>query len=155
MVPGGGPGIKGFGVHTHPGLVEIFQCVSGTMTARLGRDISNLEPGERLEVPPGTVHGLKNTGEDPLVVDVDMVFTPPGPRPEADLMTIGMAIAGLTRDGKVSRWTGFPPELQMAVIFDAHPEAMKFTGIAGLLMPSLAALGRLRGCRSSFPEYEE
>jgi len=155
VTPGGGPGIRGFGPHTHPGLVEIFQCVSGTMTARLGRQISNLEPGDRLEVSPGIVHGFKNTGEEPLIVYVDMVFTPPGPRPEADLMAIGVAIAGLIRDGKASRWTGFPPMLQFAVIGEARPEAMKFTGIAGLLMPSLAALGRLRGYRSTFPEYDE
>jgi quercetin dioxygenase-like cupin family protein len=153
--PGGGPGIRGSGLHTHPGLVEIFQCVSGTMTARLGRDVSQLDPGKILEVRPGIVHGFKNTGDEPAVVDVDMVFTPPGPRPEADLMAIGVAIAGLARDGKVNRRTGFPPILQFAVIADAHPEAMKFTGLAGMLMPSLAALGRLRGYRSTFPEYDE
>ena len=153
--PGGGPGIRGLGPHTHPGLVEIFQCISGTMTARLGRRISDLAPGERLEVPPGTVHGFKNTGEEPLIVDVDIVFTPPGPRPEADLMAIGVAVAGLVKDGKVSRWTGFPPILQMAVLEDAYPEAMKEAGIAGKLMAPLAALGRLRGYRSTFPEYEE
>ncbi len=125
------------------------------MTARLGRNISQLDPGNRLEVPAGIVHGFKNTGDEPAVVDVDMVFTPPGPRPEADLMAIGVAIDGLAKDGKVSRRTGFPPVLQFAVIADAHPEAMKFTGIAGMLMPSLATLGRLRGYKSTFPEYDE
>ena len=108
-----------------------------------------------MEVPAGTVHGFKNTGDEPAVMDVDMVFTPPGPRPEADLMAIGVAIAGLARDGKVSRRTGYPPILQFAVLAQAHPEAMKFPGIAGLLMPPLAALGRLRGYRSTFPEYDE
>ena len=125
------------------------------MTARPGRRISDLAPGERLEVPPGTVHGFKNTGEEHLVAEVDIVFTPPGPRPEADLMAIGVAIAGLVKDGKVSGWTGFPPILQMAVIEDAYPEAMKEAGIAGMLMPSLAALGRLRGNRSTFSEYDD
>ena len=155
VVPGGGPGIRGSGIHTHPGLVEIFQCVSGTMTARFGRDISQLDPGNRLEIPAGIVHGFKNPGDEPLVVDVDMVFTPPGPRPEADPMATSVAIEALARDGKVSRRTGFPPVLQFAVIAEAHPEAMKLTGIAGLLMPSLAALGRLRGYESTFPEYDE
>ena len=155
VVPGGGPGIRGSGVHTHPGLVEIFRGVSGTVTARLGRDISQLDTGDRLEVPAGIVHGFKNTGDEPAVVEVDMVFTPPGPRPEADLMAIGVAIAGLANDGKVGRRTGFPPILQFAVISEARPEAMKFTGIYGLLMPPLAALGRLRGYRPTFPEYDE
>lgn len=155
VAPGGGPGIRGSGIHTHPGLVEIFQCVSGTMTARLGRDISQLDPGNRLEVRPGIVHGFKNTGDEPLVVDVDMVFTPPGPRPEADPMALSVAMDALARDGKLSRRTGYPPMLQFAVIAEATPEAFKFPGIVGLLMPSLAALGRLRGYKSTFPEYDE
>ena len=153
--PGGGPGIRVFGAHIHTGLAEIFQCVSGTMTARLGRDISQLGPGNRLEVPPGIVHGFKNTGDEPLVLDVDMVFTPPGPRPEADPMATSVAIEALARDGKVSRRTGYPPMLQFAVIAEAHPKAVKFPGIAGLLMPPLAALGRLRGYKSTFPEYDQ
>ncbi len=70
-------------------------------------------------------------------------------------MAIGVAMTGLIRDGNVSRWTGFPPILQLAVIEDVCPEAMKEAGIAGILMPTLAALGRLRGYRSTFPEYDE
>lgn len=90
--PGGGPGIKGFGPHTHPGLTESFHCVSGEMTARLGRELREMVPGDRMDVPPGEVHGFTNPGDDPLVLDVDLVFTPPGPRPEADLIAIGVAI---------------------------------------------------------------
>ena len=78
------------------------------MTARLGR-ISDFAPGERLEVPPGTVHGFKNTREEPLIVDVDIVFTPPGPRPGAELMGIGVAVAGLVKDGKSVVGPGTPP----------------------------------------------
>lgn len=143
--PGGGPGIRGSGVHLHPGLVEIFQCVSGTMTTRLGRDVGHLAPGKKLEVPAGAVHGLKNSGDGELIVDVDLVFTPPGPRPEADLMAIGLEIADLVRDGRVNRRTGYPPVLQMAVIETARPEAMRHAGLVGMVMPALAVLGRLRG----------
>ena len=108
-------------------------------------------PGDVLEVRPGIVHGSKSTGDEPLVVDIDMVFTPPGPRPEADPMALSVAMDALARDGKLSRRTGYPRMLQFAVIAEATPEAMKLPGIAGLLMPSLAALGRLRGYKSTFP----
>lgn len=151
--PGKGPGTRGSGVHTHPGLVEEFRCISGQGRFRLGRRTSDLRPGADVVVPPDTAHGIKNTGDDPLVLDVDLIFTPPGPRPEADLMTIGAVIAGLTEDGKISRWTGYPPLLQMAVIQDEHPEAMSQVGLARVFMPLLAVLGRLRGYRSTFPEY--
>lgn len=147
--PGGGPGIRGLGPHLHPGLIEILQCVSGTMRARVGRRVATLPPGERLNVPAGVVHGFKNTGPTPLIVNVDIVFTPPGPRPEADLMAIGWAMAGFVQAGEVSRWTGYPPLLQLAVIEDAHPQAMRQPGLVGLVMPALAFLGRLRGYRPS------
>lgn len=147
--PGGGPGLRGFGPHLHPGLTEIFRCPSGSMATRLGRTISTLRPGERLEVPPGVVHGFKNTENTDLTVDVDLVFTPPGPRPEADLLPIGLAISDAVAKGEVSRLTGYPPLLQMAVIERSHREAIRHPGFAGLIMPALASLGRLRGYKSS------
>jgi len=82
--PGGGPGITGLGPHTHPGLIEVFRCMSGTMRVRVGRNLVDLSAGGVVEVPPGTVHGFVNIGSEPLVAEVDLIFTPPGPRPEAD-----------------------------------------------------------------------
>lgn len=152
--PGKGPGTRGSGVHTHPGLIEQFRCVSGAGKVRLGREVTDLDTGDEVTVTPGTAHGIKNTEDNPLILDVDLIFTPPGPRPEADLMTIGAVIAGLVQGGKASRWTGYPPLLQMAVIQDAHPEAIQQAGVTRFLMPALAALGRLRGYASKYPEYE-
>ena len=151
--PGKGPGTRGSGVHTHPGLIERFECVSGAGSVRLDREVTDLNAGDEILVEPGTAHGIKNTAAHPLVLDVDLIFTPPGPRPEADLMTIGAVIAGLVEDGRASRWTGYPPLLQLAVIQDAHPEAMQQAGLSRHLMPVLASLGRLRGYRSTYPEY--
>ena len=98
------------------------------------------------------MHGVKNTSDEPSVVDVDMIFTPPGPRRSADLMAIGVAIDTLVRDGSVSRWTGYPPLLHMAVIEAEHPEAMEHAGLAGVLMPLLAMVGRWRGYRVPGPD---
>ncbi len=147
MQPGGGSGLRGFGLHSHAGLVEILHCVSGNVVGRRNSTINQLHPGDRLEVPAGILHGLKNTSDEPSVVDVDMTFTWPGPRRIADLMAIGVAIDTLVRDGSVSRWTGYPPLLHLAVIEAEHPEAMEHAGLAGFLMPVLARLGRLRGYR--------
>lgn len=56
----------------------------------------------------------------------------------------------------MSRRTGYPSMLQFATVTEAHPEAVKSPGVAGLIMPPpLAALGRLRGCQSTFPEYDQ
>lgn len=153
--PGGGPGIKGTGPHLHPGLIEIFRCVSGTMTVRVGKDLVEVSPGDVVEVPAGTVHGFVNTGEVPLVAEVDMVFTPPGPRPQADLMVFAVILDGLMRDGQVSKSTGLPPLSQQALLLRRRfPEALDQPGIGRLLMRLLAALGRLRRYPKEYPEYE-
>lgn len=143
--PGGGPGISGTGPHIHPGLIETFTCISGQMTARLGRERRPLPPGEHLEVPPGVVHGFINAGDDPLIVDSEIIFTPPGPRPEADLLDFGRKYDALMRQRRAQGKTGDPSLLHFAVLLRAYPEAMAQPGLPGLLMRPLAWLGRLRG----------
>lgn len=143
--PGGGPGIRGFGPHIHDGLTEIFTVTSGIMKYRLGRNITEAGAGDRVEVSPGTVHGFKNIGDDQLAVDVEIVFGPEGPTRETDLMAVGVTIARLMEEGKVSRLTGYPPMLQLAVVECDTPMAMREAGIPGLMMPPLAWLGRRLG----------
>lgn len=149
----GGPGIKGDFPHIHPVLIETFQCVSGEMVARVGRDVAELKPGEKVEVVPGKVHGFLNTGESPLIVDGEVIF-PNGYRAEDDLMRFAAIYDRLRRDGPVNPKTGEPPLLQMAVLMDANTRLMRQPGGAGRLVPLLAAFGRWRGYRSEFPEYE-
>ena len=143
--PGGGPGVKGFGPHIHDGFTETFTVVSGAMKYRLGRQISEAGPGDRVEVPPGDVHGFKNIGDGELAVDVEIVFGADGPSPETDPMVLGVTVARLMNEGKKSRLTGYPPILQLAVIEYNTPRATRDAGIPGLVMPSLAWLGRRLG----------
>lgn len=143
--PGGGPGIKGFGPHVHAGSTEIFTCLSGVMAYRLGRKIATLTTGETVEVPPGSVHGFKNTGAHPLILEVHIVFGSERPQPETDPVPLAVTVSRLLEAGRVSRLTGYPPILQLAVTECAYPSAMKEAGLPGLLMPPLAWLGRRRG----------
>jgi mannose-6-phosphate isomerase-like protein (cupin superfamily) len=152
---GGGPGIKGDGPHTHPGLIDIFRVVSGQMTARVGRDLFEMRPGDRKGVPAGVAHGFVNSGDELLEVEVDVVYTPPGLRAEADATSFARIVAGLIEDGHVSHRTGHPSLSQIAVLLaDRSPEAMAQPGLGGALMGRLAACGRFRGMRTRFPEYE-
>jgi mannose-6-phosphate isomerase-like protein (cupin superfamily) len=152
--PGGGTGIRGTGPHLHPGLVEVFRCISGTMTMRVGRDLIEVLPGDVVEVPAGVTQGFVNTGDVPLVAEVDLIFTPPGPRSEADLIQFAVILDGLIRDGYVSRYTGLPPlSLQSLLLRERFPEAMVQPGIGRPIMAVFAALGHLRRHRTDFPEY--
>jgi mannose-6-phosphate isomerase-like protein (cupin superfamily) len=150
--PGGGSGIRGLGPHVHRGLVEVFRVVDGAMRVRVGDATWDVSDQNAVEVPAGAVHGFVNIGDGPLVVDLDLVFTPPGPRPEADLVTFWVMLDRLIRDGRTSRRTGMPPLPQLAVLLERVPEAFTQPGAAGLLMRPLAMLGRLQGYRAALLE---
>lgn len=147
----GAPGVDGDFPHIHPMLVETFQCVSGDMTVRVGKELSVLPPGRKAEVGTGLVHGFVNTGTDPLVVDSEVIF-PCGYRPEDDLLRFAAIYDRLKREGPVTK-RGEPPTLQMAVLTHAYRQSIAAPGVAGAMMLALAAVGRLRGYRSKFPEF--
>lgn len=143
--PGGGPGVRGFGPHIHDGFTEAFTVVSGAMRYRHGREISEAGRGDRIEVPPGEVHGFRNIGGDELAVDVEIVFGVDGPTPETDPFPLGVTVARLMEEGRISRLTGYPPILQLAVVEYDTPRATREAGVPGLVMPLLAWLGRRLG----------
>jgi hypothetical protein len=61
----------------------------------------------------------------------------------------------LRRQGPVKPKTGEPPLLQMAVLTRTYRRVLRQPSIAGLLIPPLALVGRLRGYRARFPEIED
>ncbi len=140
----GGPGIKGPFPHVHPTLVETFKCISGEMLIRAGRDVSELPVGSKVEVPRGQIHGLLNVGSDQLIVESE-VISPEGYTPDKDLLLLGAKYDRLRREKPLSRITGEPPVLQMAVMLDAYKDLQRQPGVLGLLFSALAPIGRLAG----------
>jgi len=137
--------------HVHASQWERFEGVSGELRFRLGRQRRTLACGDVLVVPPGTAHGLRNTGRD--VAHFLIELSPPR-RGEEGLR----ALFGLQRDGRV-RVTRFAarPLLQIAVLFDeyldeVHLPVVPFE-VQRLAFRALARIGRRRGYRSAFPEY--
>lgn len=143
----GGPGIKGDFPHIHPSLVETFKCVTGSMVARVGRTTSEVAVGETVEVAEGQVHGFLNTGADKLIIESEVIF-PNGYDARLDLMLFAELYDRLKTERPVNKKTGEPPTLQMAVLTHDWQRAIKQPGVAGLLMPALAAAGKLAGYRS-------
>jgi hypothetical protein len=117
------------------------------MTMRVGSKLQDIGPGETAEAPPGVIHGFSSTGDEPLVAEVEIIFTPLGPRAEADLVAFWAIVDGLIRRGDVSAKSGMPPVLHLVVLVDRFPDAFRQTGVAGWLMKPLAVLGRIRGYR--------
>jgi mannose-6-phosphate isomerase-like protein (cupin superfamily) len=55
-------------LHSHPGQVEHFEVLTGTLTVRYGGERGELGPGETLDVPAGMAHQMHNPSEAPARV---------------------------------------------------------------------------------------
>lgn len=61
--------------HTHDIQIETFYVISGRGEGLVGEERRTMEPGAWASVPPGVVHALRNTGDEPL--ELLAIFTPP------------------------------------------------------------------------------
>lgn len=134
------PGERLFAKHVHPRQEERFDVRRGTLDVTVGRRRVRLGPGERLGVPPGTAHTVRNPGGEPAVALVEW-------RP-------ALAIEGflrlLTRLADENRAVlGLPGPLAIAAWLAEHPGEFRFALVpAPVQEPVLraaAAVARLRG----------
>jgi mannose-6-phosphate isomerase-like protein (cupin superfamily) len=63
--------------HIHPESEEVYYVIQGHGTVYLGEELKEIpvEPHMGLYVPPGLVHGVKNTGDERLLI---AFFVAPG-----------------------------------------------------------------------------
>ena len=137
--------------HAHPTQTEIFECVSGTFTLDVAGMKRTLGPGASIVIPPGTPHGFSDAREAAhLRVTV---------RPALELEEYFRAFLGLSRDRRIRMPVkGLPsPLLQVAIVMSRFAPEIAAPRVPVRLQRVawrwLAALGRLRGYPSSFPEY--
>ena len=137
--------------HLHPSQEETFTGVSGTFVLSVDGQRREVGPGDAVTIPARTKHGFRNAAEEAHVrVTV---------APALELESYFRAFLGLSRDGRLRMPAdGLPhPLLQAAVLLDAYADEIAAPGIPiPLQRPvwwTLGQLGRLRGYRSSLPEY--
>jgi quercetin dioxygenase-like cupin family protein len=145
------PSTVGTPLHRHPAQTETFIVRSGTVTYLLGdsREQLSAGAGETVVVEPGVAHSWWNAG--PATLEVDATLEPAG-RFQFFIETV----YGLIRDGKVTRG-GMPNILQMAVIAHEYRDDWVLARIPRaaqvLVLPVVAAFGRLLGYRATYPRY--
>jgi len=68
---------EGLKFHLHPESEEIYFIVKGSGTVYLGEEKKpiNVEPNTAIYIPPNTIHGVENTGNEKLVI---AFFVAPG-----------------------------------------------------------------------------
>ncbi len=128
-------------VHVHRCQEERFEILSGRAYFRVGGRRLSAGAEEHVAVPPRTVHGWGNAGEDELWARVQF-------RPALRTEQFFEALFALASNGRVDR-KGRPRPLQMAVLLHEFRDELQMPWVpspvqTGLLSP-LAALGRRRG----------
>jgi len=74
---------EGLNAHIHPESEEVYYVIEGKGTVYLGDDLKEvpIEPNMGLYIPPGTVHGVTNTGKRRLLI---AFFVTPGKEPSKE-----------------------------------------------------------------------
>ena len=139
------------GQHLHPAITERFEVLEGTLGVKIAGEERTANPGDALEVSPGTWHDWWNAGDEDAVVKVTVT---PGER-------FSQAIAnlfGFGLDGKTNA-KGMPSPLQLVafarefedVVVLRRPPRPVQRAMFGLLAP----IARRRGYRGTYPRYED
>jgi quercetin dioxygenase-like cupin family protein/uncharacterized protein YndB with AHSA1/START domain len=133
--------------HLHPKQSELHEVISGTVGIHVDGDERVLGPGESLLVPAGKPHRLVAHGPCEMRQEV---------RPALRQEVLMETIVGLACDGKLSK-RGLPKPLQLAVFareFEDEGYALRPPiAVQRALFAPLAAIGRRRGYRGSYPKY--
>lgn len=136
--------------HFHPGQDERFEVVEGTVRVELDGEARDLEAGDSLEIPRGTVHKLWNSSDEAARA---IWRTSPAGRTEQWFR----AIDALHREGRTGR-DGQPGPLAFGVLLSEYRDVFRLAGPDLLLRPALAtlgALGRARGYSATAPDPHE
>jgi mannose-6-phosphate isomerase-like protein (cupin superfamily) len=138
--------------HLHPTLTETFEVIEGRVGVVVDGRRTVACRGERVTVPPGTVHDWWNGGESEAHALVE-VRGPGVARFEVLLATFW----ALARDGKSNR-RGVPNPLQLAVTVrefsDVFRVAKPAPWIQAVVFGMLAPIGRALGYRPTYSTQE-
>lgn len=153
------PGVDAEGIppHLHPATTETFEILRGRGRYQLGRQQADLQAGDTVVMPAGIGHLHPwNVGDEPLIYRQTAVSDPPDPAGAQAALTGLSTLFALAREGRTNR-AGMANPLQMAVIARSMMPgtflAAAPIGLQRLLLPPLAALGRLCGYRVTYPRH--
>ena len=127
-------------VHVHDNAEDSFEIVEGRLDVKLDGSWRTYGPGERAAAAPGHRHTLRNTHDEP----VRFINRH---RPAADYEAFFRDMASLTSTGRMGAGTPHSPRqaIYAAMLFKAHPTAIRTSRPQRFAFASLSGLGRMLG----------
>ncbi|MEK6325944.1 MAG: cupin domain-containing protein [Actinomycetota bacterium] len=136
--------------HFHPLQEERFEVLAGIPSFRIQGEERTAAPGDVVTVPVGISHIFRNGGGGELRMISEYR---PGLK---SVETFCSTFFGLAADGKTNK-RGRPHPLQSVLtlweVRDYFVVTRPPPSVQRVLFPPLAALARMRGYRTSYPEY--
>jgi quercetin dioxygenase-like cupin family protein len=127
--------------HVHPYQTERFEVLDGKLALEVGDRTIVAEPGDVVEVQPGTPHRFSNAGEHDARFVCEV-------RPALDFESLIETMFTLASQGKTNR-KGMPNPLRLAVIAKAHFDTVRLpfppVWLQRLGLVLGASVGRLLG----------
>ena len=135
--------------HYHPTIHERFKVIQGEVSYTLNGVEASAQPGQTVDIPPGTLHSFWNSGSSEGLIRFDVQ---PAER-FAALIKNGFALA---QDGKTDA-TGKPGILQIALMAREFDDVVRYDMgprlVQRILFLILTPFARLKGLKGSYPEY--
>jgi mannose-6-phosphate isomerase-like protein (cupin superfamily) len=136
-----GPHTGGPPIHMHPTAEESYEVLEGTQEVFINGRWSTLKPGEKVTVPPGTRHTLRNSSD----ADVRLINIH---QPALRFEQMFRDLQRLASSGKVKH---LPPQdprslIYLGILFDRYSEEQSTTPKAVFM--TLSLVGRALGMRA-------
>lgn len=128
--------------HVHPALTEEYEVLEGSFEVLIGTEWHKLTAGDSASVPPGTVHTFRVGGSPVRVRNVH--------RPALDFEPYIKRLCSAANQRNLGDLTGLRALLYIAVLVREFPQHSRAPGrLLNIAVPSVAALGRLLGFRTT------
>lgn len=127
-------------VHVHDNVEDSFEIVEGRLDVKLDGTWRTYGPGERAAAAPGHRHTLRNSHDEP----VRFINRH---RPAADNEGFFRDMASLTSTGRMGAGIPHSPRqaIYVAMLFKAHPTAIRTSRVQRFAFASLSGVGRMLG----------
>lgn len=127
-------------VHMHDNVEDSFEIIEGRLDVKLDGTWHTYGPGERAAAAPGHRHTLRNSHDEP----VKFINRH---RPAADNEGFFRDMAALASTGRMGAGMPRSPRqaIYAAMLFRAHPTAIRMSPVQRFAFASLSGLGRMLG----------